>query len=129
MRFEIAFAHNQHPVFVAQLVEVTAVGIVARSYCGNVVFPKQNYIRFVELPSDVSAVFRVEFVSVDSAEFQGFSVQQNKGTAFCIGIVSFDFDGSESEHKFPSVAHYRIVLAVFVQNVVDFVKIGIFAFP
>ena len=67
-------------------------------------------------------------MTVYAADFQRFAVKHNERTAVCFGIIARDFHRSETEHKFSSVRHHG-VFAVFVKDIVHFVKIRIFHFP
>lgn len=88
-------------------------------FCGK------DDVVFIELARDVSAVFGIEFVTVYAADFQRFAVKHNERTAVCFGIIARDFHRSETEHKFSSVRHHG-VFAVFVKDIVHFIKIRIF---
>ena len=128
VRFKVTFAHYDDAVFVAKFVKVATVGIVARADCRNVVFAAKDDVVFIELARDVSAVFGIEFVTVYAADFQRFAVKHNERAAVCFGIIARDFHRSETEHKFSSVRHHGI-FAVFVKDIIHFVKIRIFHFP
>ena len=128
MRFDIGFVVNVESVFVAKLIELAVLRIVAQTNGVQIVQLHQFEILAHQFFCHVMSGQRIVLVDVYTLELDRLAVEQQDGVRFAVAgdlVDLFDFDAAETD----VLRDYFRHLAVFLDRHQQLVKVRMVCVP